>query len=186
MQQLDRFCLPSGFRGRNGLWCQIWWLVQACFFSTSPQFMYGWRRFLLRAFGAKIGRGVIIRPSVRITYPWKLSIDDYAWVGDNVELYTLADIYIGKNSVISQRSYLCTGSHYLHKTNFEIYAKPIVINDGVWLATDVFVAPGITVGENAVVGARSSVFSDVEAGFIYFGSPARRARKRIFDCNVDV
>lgn len=181
MQRLDLFRLPSGFRGRSGGWCQLWWIVQACLFATSPQFMYGWRRFLLRAFGAKIGHGVIVRPSVRVTYPWKLSIGDHAWVGDQVELYTLGEITIGAHAVVSQRSYLCTGSHDPHSRSFRIYSKPVVVEEGAWLATDVFVAPGVTIGRNALIGARSSVFSDAKPEFIYFGSPARPVRERRFE-----
>lgn len=183
MQQLDKFELPLGFRGRSGAWCQLWWVVQSCLFSTSPQFMYGWRRFLLRAFGAKVGRGVVIRPTVRVTYPWKLSVGDYAWIGDHVELYTLGDISIGAHAVISQRSYLCTGGHDPASRTFRIFAKPIVVEDGVWVATDVFVGPGVTIGKSALIGARSSLFSDAEANFVYVGSPAKKVKPRTFDDN---
>lgn len=181
---LSRFRLPAGFRGRGAVAVQLWWIVQCCLFSASPQFMYGWRRFLLRLFGAKIGCGVIIRPSVRVTYPWKLTIGDYAWVGDQVELYTLGEIRIGAHAVVSQRSYLCTGSHDPASPSFRIFAKPVVVEDGAWVATDVFVAPGVTIGRNAVIGARSSVFSDAKANFIHMGSPARPVRERVFDEDV--
>lgn len=181
MQHLDKFELPVGFRGRSGAWCQLWWLVQFCLFATSPQFMYGWRRFLLRAFGAKIGKGVIIRPSVRVTYPWKLSLGDYAWIGDDVDLYTLDEITIGAHAVVSQRSYLCTGSHDPASRTFRIYAKPIIIEEGAWVATDVFVGPGVTIGRNALIGARSSLLKDAEPDFIYFGSPAKKIKPRIFE-----
>lgn len=181
MQDLSRFVLPSAFRGRGAFNVQLWWLIQSCFFSTSPQFMYGWRCFLLRLFGAKIGRNVLIRPSVRVTYPWKLTICDYAWVGDQVELYTLGEITIGAHAVVSQRSYLCTGSHDPASRSFRIFAKPIVIEEGAWLATDVFVAPGVTIGRNALIGARSSVFADAKADFVHVGSPAKPVRERVFE-----
>jgi len=180
MQQLDKFELPSGFRGCSGAWCQLWWIVQACLFSTSPQFMYAWRRLLLRAFGATIGKGVIIRASARITYPWKLTIGDHAWIGDHVDLYTLGKISIGAHAVVSQRSYLCTGSHDPASRKFQIFTKPIVVEEGAWIGADVFVGPGVTIGRNSLIGARSSLFSDTEADFVYFGSPARKIRSRIF------
>lgn len=183
-QRLDRFELPPDFRGRSGLWCQVWWLVQSCLFATSPQFMYGWRRFLLRAFGAKIGQRVIIRPSARVTYPWKLTVGDYAWIGDHVDLYTLGEITIGAHAVISQRSYLCTGSHDLASRTFHIYAKPVVVEDGAWVATDVFVGPGVTVGRNAIIGARSSLFTDAEPDFVYIGSPACKIKPRKFEPEI--
>lgn len=178
-QNLKKFSVPSGFRGRSGILVQLWWLVQSTLFRWSPQFMYGWRRFLLRCFGARIGNRVIIRPSVTITYPWKVTIGDYSWVGDDVVLYSLGEITIGNNSVVSQKCYLCTGSHDYQKESFDIFAKPIVIADQVWLATDVFVAPGVSVGEGALVGSRSSVYHNLPAGMICIGSPAKPLKPRI-------
>ncbi|MCB1658236.1 MAG: putative colanic acid biosynthesis acetyltransferase [Pseudomonadales bacterium] len=177
-QNLAIFKVPSGFRGRSALMVQLWWLVQATLFAASPQFLYGWRRFLLRLFGANIGKGVIIRPTARITYPWKLTIGDYAWIGDNVELYTLGDITIGNHAVVSQRSYLCTGSHDYKSTTFDIYAKPIIVEDEAWIATDVFVAPGVTIGSGAVIGARSTVLESMPQGMICAGYPAKPIKPR--------
>jgi putative colanic acid biosynthesis acetyltransferase WcaF len=148
------------------------------FFATSPQVFYGWRRFLLRFFGADIGDNVIIRSSVRITYPWKVKIGDYSWIGDDVVLYSLGEIEIGKNTVVSQRSYLCTGSHDYCKIDFPIYSKKILVEDECWLATDVFVGPGVIIKKGAVVGARSSVFSDLNSNSVYVGSPVRFVKKR--------
>lgn len=179
MQNLDQFKLPPNFRGRSCLTVQLWWLVQALFFKTSPQILYGWRSFLLRLFGAKIGRNVIIRPTVTITYPWKVNIGDYSWVGDDVVLYSLGEIEIGNNVVISQKSYLCAGSHDYKKPDFPIFAEKITIEDECWLATDVYVAPGITIGKGTVVGARSSVFKNLPAGKVCFGSPAVVVKDRV-------
>jgi putative colanic acid biosynthesis acetyltransferase WcaF len=141
--------------------------------------MYGWRRFLLKLFGAKIGKSVIIRPSVKITYPWKLSIGDHSWIGDDVDLYNLGEIQIGANAVVSQKSYLCTGGHDYQSVPFDIYAKPIVVEDEAWIATDVFVAPGLTIGRGAVVGARSTVLTDIPSGMVCVGEPAKPIKKRI-------
>jgi putative colanic acid biosynthesis acetyltransferase WcaF len=152
--------------------------VQATLFSLSPQFMYGWRNFLLRLFGCRLGEDVIIRQSVRITYPWKVTIGSRAQIGDHVELYSLGPITIGHDAVISQRSYICTGSHDHRSPAFDIYAQPIVIQDQVWLAADCFVYPGVTVGQGAVVAARSTVIDDVEPYSIYAGSPATRRGPR--------
>jgi putative colanic acid biosynthesis acetyltransferase WcaF len=174
MYNLKEFQLPSGFRGKNGLIVQIWWLVYFFLFKPSPQIMYGWRRFLLRIFGAKIGKKVIIRPSCQVTYPWKLEIGDYSWIGDDVILYTLGEIKIGNNTIISQRSYLCTGSHDYTKTNFPIFAKQICIHDSCWLAADVFVAPGVQIVDQVVVGARSSVFKSILEKGVYKGNPLQK------------
>lgn len=178
-QKLDKFEMPKGFRGRGAITVQFWWIVQSTLFACSPQFAYKWRNALLRLFGAKIGKNVIVRPSVRTTYPWKLTIGDNAWVGDNVELYTLGEITIGKDAVVSQRSYLCTGSHDHKSEAFDIYAKPVVIEDEAWVATDVFIAPGVTIGKGAVVGARSSVYKNMPSGMICTGSPAKPVKPRL-------
>jgi len=178
-QDLSRFQMPDNFRGKSGLYVQLWWVVQALLFHPSPQIFYGWRRFLLKCFGAKIGNGVIIRPSARITYPWKLTVGDYAWIGDDVVLYTLGEIHIGAHAVVSQRSYICTGSHDYKKDTFDIFSKPIVIEQECWLATDVFIGPGVTIGKGMVIAARSSVYKDIIAvPGIYKGNPVQRVGDR--------
>jgi putative colanic acid biosynthesis acetyltransferase WcaF len=172
-QRMELFRVPPGFRGRSAAFVQLWWIVQGSLFALSPQVMYGWRAWLLRLFGARIGKGVIIRSSVRITYPWKVKIGDYCHIGDNAELYSLGEIEIGDRVVVSQRSYICAGSHDYTSTAFDIFAKKISIGSEAWLATDVFVAPGVVIGRGAVIGARSSVFRDIPPGVICLGSPAK-------------
>ncbi len=102
VQDLRAFRLPPNFRGRPAWMVQLWWLVQATLFRLSPQICYGWRRFLLRLFGCKAGQGVRVRPTAEITYPWKVSIGDWSWIGDRVTLYSLGNIEIGDNVVVSQ------------------------------------------------------------------------------------
>ncbi|WP_407897033.1 putative colanic acid biosynthesis acetyltransferase [Ferrigenium sp. UT5] len=178
VQHLKSFQLPPGFRGRSAFVVQLWWLIQATLFACSPQFMFGWRRWLLQIFGANVGRGVKVRPSVKVTYPWKVIIGDFAWIGDDVVLYSLGEIEIGANAVVSQRSYLCAASHDFTQSDFPIESKKICISAYSWLATDVFVAPGVTIGEGAVVGARSSVFHDLPPMMVCFGSPAKPVKSR--------
>jgi putative colanic acid biosynthesis acetyltransferase WcaF len=177
-QDLSLFRLPNGFRGRSPFAVQFWWMVQASVFRWSPQFAYGWRRFLLRLFGAQIGEAVIIRPTATITYPWKLKIGDYSWIGDHVTLYTLGYITIGKHTVVSQGCHLCAADHDYEDLTFPIRAKSIVIGDEVWIASDVFVAPGVTIAEATVVGARSSVFRHLPAAMICLGHPCVPVRPR--------
>lgn len=174
IQDLSRFRVPPNFRGASAITVQLWWITQALLFHTSPQFLYSWRRALLRLFGAKIGRGVIIRPSVRVTYPWKLEIGDYSWIGDSVELYNLGNIRIGNHCVVSQYSYLCTGSHDFRSTTFDIFSKDITVLDEAWIAAGVFVHPGVTIGNGSVVGARSILSTDTEPMGIYVGQPATK------------
>jgi putative colanic acid biosynthesis acetyltransferase WcaF len=178
IQDLSKFKLPQNFRGRPAVVVQFWWLVQALFFRTSPQFAYGYRRWLLRRFGAEVGDGVIIRPSVTITYPWKLKIGNYAWIGDNVVLYTLGEISIGAHAVVSQLSYLCAGDHDYGDPEFAIRSRAIKVGDQAWIAADVFVAPGVTIGAGSVIGARSSVFRDMPAGMVCVGCPAKPVKRR--------
>lgn len=177
-QDLTKFSLPKSFRGRPGWYVQFWWIIQSVLFGTSPQFMYGWRRFLLRSFGAEIGKGVLLRPSVRTQFPWKVSIGDHSWIGDDAVLYSLGQISIGKNVVVSQKGYLCTGSHDYTETNFPIYFKAIHLEDECWLAADVFVGPGVRIGKGTVVGARSSVFKSLPPNKICIGSPVSIIRDR--------
>ncbi|UFH52248.1 putative colanic acid biosynthesis acetyltransferase [Spirosoma sp. KNUC1025] len=179
MQDLSKFNVPKNFRGRSGWYVQLWWIVRSMMFYTSPQLFYAWRRFILRIFGAKIGKNVNIRPSAQILYPWKLTIGDYSWIGEDVNLYNLDEIVIGNDVVISQKSYLCTGSHDYLSENFRIDISPILIEDKCWLATDVFVAPGVTIGYGSVIGARSSVFKSIPANKVCFGSPARPLKNRV-------
>lgn len=179
VQDLSRFSLPPGFRGRSAVVVQLWWIVQSTLFAMSPQFMFGWRRWLLRLFGARVGRGVLVRPSVRVTYPWKVTIGDHAWIGDDVVLYSLGEIEIGEHAVVSQRSYLCAASHDYQQPDFPIYAKKVTVDAEAWLATDVFVAPGVTIGKGTVVGARSSVFHDLPPMMVCMGSPAKPVKLRV-------
>ena len=177
-QDLSRFRASAAFRGRSGLVVLLWQTVQATLFGLSPQPLYGWRRWLLRLFGAEVGRGVLVRQSARVTYPWKVSLGDHCWIGDHAEVYSLGPIRIGAHAVVSQRSYLCAGTHDAGDIAFPLVAKPIVVEREVWIAADCFIAPGVTIGRGAIVAARSTVLGDVPGAVVVAGSPAtvRKAR----------
>ncbi len=177
-QDLSRFRVPAGSRGRSAVFVQLWWIVQALLVRPTPQVMYGWRRFVLRLFGATIGKGVLIRSSAQITYPWKVEIGDHAWIGDHVELYSISDITIGRSAVVSQYSYLCTATHDHKDITFPLREAPIHIGDEAWIAAHCYLAPGVTIGAGAVAGARSVVLDDVPAEAIVVGHPARIVGKR--------
>lgn len=178
-QDLSRFVMPPGFRGRHAVTVQLWWIVQATLFRWSPQAAYGFRRMLLRIFGAKVGRRVLVRPTAVITYPWKVQIGDFAWVGDNVHIYSLGDISIGSHSVVSQGTYLCGGDHDYRRIEFPIRGAGLKVGSGVWIATEVFVAPGVIISDGAVVGARSVVLENMPAHMICAGSPAKPIKNRV-------
>lgn len=160
-------------RGRSGWYILLWWLVQAIAFPLTPHSFHAARVSLLRLFGARIGKGVSIRPTARFTYPWKVYIGDYSWIGDDVVLYSLDKITIGKHCVISQKSYLCTGSHDPQDPAFGLKTAAIAIGNGAWVAADCFIAPGVQIGANAVIGARSNVLSNIPNQQVCWGSPCR-------------
>jgi putative colanic acid biosynthesis acetyltransferase WcaF len=177
-QDLSSFKVPKNFRGGNKFKVQLWDIVHFFLFRPSPQFMYGYRNFLLRIFGAKIGKKVLIRSSVKITYPWKLVIGDNTWIGEDCYIYNLENIHIGSNVSIAHRNFFNTGGHDYNKATFDIFAKPIKIEDEVWITSEVYISPGVTIFKGAVVGVRSVVFKDVTEGMVCYGNPAKIVKKR--------
>lgn len=165
-------------KGRNSLTILLWWLVQATLFRCSLHNMYRYRNFLLRLFGAKIGKGVRIRSTARFHYPWKIEIGEFSWIGDHAELYSLDKITIGSNCVISQYAHLCTGSHDVESESFNLIVKPIHIKNYAWIAADAFVGQGVVISEGSVIAARSSIYKDTEPWMIYMGNPAKKVKKR--------
>lgn len=163
-----------GSKAARLLWSVVWWLL----FRTSPRVFRSWRRWLLRVFGARIGRGVYVCPSARVWAPWNLEVGEYSWIGDDVNCYSVDKIVLGAHVVVSQYSFLCCGSHDTEDPTFSLVTAPIRIGVGAWIAADVFVAPGVTVGAGAVVDARSSVLRDVEPWTVVAGNPARFMRRR--------
>lgn len=178
-QDLKAFTVPATFRGKSKIVVQLWWVVQATLFAWSPQVMYGWRRFLLRLFGAKIGKGVLLRSTVKVTYPWNVEIGDYCWIGEDNVLYSLGKITIGSHVALAHKVYLNTGGHDYKKPTFDIFAEPVVIEDQCWLTNDVYVAPGVTIGKGSIIAARSSVLKDIPENKVCVGTPAKPIKDRI-------
>jgi putative colanic acid biosynthesis acetyltransferase WcaF len=178
-QDLSRFRLTEGWsRGRPQWVVQLWWVFDAMLVRPTPQAFYGWRRFALRLFGAKVGRSVVIRSGVRVTFPWKITIGDYCWIGDDATLYNLVDITIGAHSVISQGAYLCTGGHDYSDISFPVEMAPINVAPECWIAARAFIGPGVNIQHGAVVGACSVVLSDVPRATVVAGIPARKIGMR--------
>jgi putative colanic acid biosynthesis acetyltransferase WcaF len=151
-------------RGRPNWLILLWWFVQAIAFPLSLHFGHGVRNSLLRLFGAKIGKRVKIRPTVRFTYPWKVEIGDDSWIGDNVVIYSLDWIRIGRQCVISQKSYLCSASHDFSDPAFGLKLGAIAIGNGVWIAA-------VQIGANTVIGVRSTVLNSISAAQVAWGHP---------------
>lgn len=151
------------------VWAACWPL-----FRWSPRLLWGWRGFLLRLFGAKVGENVHIHPSVKIFIPWNLEIGDWSSVGFDALLYNLGPLKIGAKVTISQRAHLCGGSHDFRDTEMPLTKDPITVGDEAWICADAFVGPGVTVGSKAIVAARAVAVKDVEANAIVGGNPAKK------------
>ncbi len=139
---------------------------------------YGLRRRLLNLFGATIHPTARIRPSARISYPWRLKVGAHTAVGDNAILFCLGPVTIGDRATISQYAHVCSGSHDYTSRAMTLVTKPIVIEDDVWIAADVFVGPGVRIGKDSVVGARSTVLHSLPPGMICGGDNAKAIRPR--------
>lgn len=150
-----------------------WEILRGPLFGWTPRPLWGWRRMVLRAFGAQVGSEVHLHPSVRIAVPWNISIADHSAVGDRAILYSLGPIRIGARVTISQGAHLCAGSHDWRAPDMPLLKPAITVGDDVWLCADCFIGPGVTVGANAIVGARAVAMRDVEPGTIVAGNPAR-------------
>lgn len=168
---LRNYRVPHDERGKPSWIVILWWFVQAISFPLSLHNCNSFRCSLLRLFGAKIGIGVVIRPTARFTYPWKIKIDDYSWIGDDVVFYSIDQISVGAHCVISQKTYLCTGSHNINDSAFTLSKGPINIGNGTWIATDCFIAPGVSIGSNSAVGARSTVMKSIPTQKVAWGTP---------------
>jgi putative colanic acid biosynthesis acetyltransferase WcaF len=163
----------GGFqRGASPLKEAAWYLVRAAFFQTSLPWPSALRAALLRLFGAKVGTGVVIRSQVNITFPWRFSAGDHVWIGEEVLVLSLAQVTIESNCCISQRAFLCTGSHDFSSAAFTLRTKGITIREGSWVAAGAFIAPGVEVGPGSMVAAGSVVLGDVAPRVIVRGNPA--------------
>ena len=167
---------------KNKIGRLLWWWVYILLFRPSGMpfsFCYKWRNMLLRLFGAKIAKTAAVHASARIWAPWNLEMDEYACIDDNVDVYSVNRIVLGKHATVSQKAFLCTASHNIYSKEHELTNAPIVIGDNAWVAAGAFVGMGVVIGEGAVVGARAAVFKDVEAWSIVGGNPAVFIKKRI-------
>ena len=169
---------PSPHPIANRLARAAWGMTWTLLFRPSPRPLKGWRRLLLRAFGARIGRGAVVHASARIWAPWNLEMGTYSCLSDHVDCYSVAPVRIGAYATVSQYSFLCTASHDLDSPDMALTTAPIRIGDHAWVAADAFIGPDVVLGEGAVVGARSSVFRDVPAWAVVVGNPARAIRTR--------
>lgn len=173
----DTFLGPS-FSLKNRLMRALWGLVWFWIFRFVPVPFHAIRSSILRLFGASIGRGVHVYPRVRIWAPWNLIVGDEAGIANDVIIYSQGKISIGRRVVISQGSHLCSGSHDYEKCGMPLFVKDISIGDFSWITSEVFVHPGVSIGEGAVIGARSVVTKDVPPWSVWAGHPCKPIKLR--------
>jgi putative colanic acid biosynthesis acetyltransferase WcaF len=169
---------PSSHSARNKAARVLWGITWAVLFRCSPRIGFGWRRFLLRLFGATIGRNARISPSVKVWAPWNLTVGDEASIAHGVDCYCVDQLQIGSHATVSQYAFLCTASHDVADPHMRLITAPIHVADQAWICAGAFVGQGIIINEGAVVGARAVVTKSVEAWTIVAGNPARYIRKR--------
>jgi putative colanic acid biosynthesis acetyltransferase WcaF len=155
----------------------LWTIVEPVFFTFSPRIFYGWRNFILKVMGAKIGSQVKIFPSSRIMFPWLLEVGDHSVISWNVKIYNLGKITIGHDTVISQYAHLCGGTHDYQGLRFTLLRTGLTIGNHVWIAADAFIGPGVKINDGVVVGARAVVVKDVPGLTVVAGNPAKAIRK---------
>jgi putative colanic acid biosynthesis acetyltransferase WcaF len=170
--KLEMFDNSDFDRGAPGWKRGLWVIIRCVFFQNPCPWGSAFRAALLRAFGAKVGKGVGIGSNVNISFPWRLVVGDHVWIGDDVGILSLAQVTIESNVCVARRSFLCTGSHDLRREDFKLKVAPILIRTESWIAIGSLILPGVTIGEGAVVSAGSVVLQDVPANCLVRGNPA--------------
>jgi putative colanic acid biosynthesis acetyltransferase WcaF len=176
---LSRYSPGNFDRGAGRLKEALWLIVSLLLFRLCPFSFSALKRAVLRAFGARIGRNVTVKPQVKITFPWKLTVGDHVWLGEECWLLNLERITIGSNVCISQRAFLCTGNHNYQLPAFNLITQPVTVEDGAWIGAGAWVGPGVNVGNHAVLSAGSVATKNLEPGGIYRGNPAVRIKSRV-------
>jgi putative colanic acid biosynthesis acetyltransferase WcaF len=170
--ELSRYDNSDFDRGAPAWKEALWVFVRFVFFQNAFPWPSALRVELLRAFDARIGNGVVIRSNVNISFPWRLTVGNHVWIGEDVGILSLAQVTIGSNVCISQRAFLCAGSHDYRREDFKLVTCPITIHDGSWIAAMAFIGPGVEIGAGSVVAAGSVVFENVPPNSMVRGNPA--------------
>jgi putative colanic acid biosynthesis acetyltransferase WcaF len=172
MIELGRYNVEGFDRGASFLKEALWRGVQGLFFQPLWHMPSCVRVFWLRLFGAKIGERCVVRAGVNIHFPWRLEMGDDVWLGEEVMILSLARVQLGSSVCVSQRAFLCTGSHDFRRPTFDLMTKELVVENGCWVGAAAFVGPGVTVGAGSVIAAGAVVVRDVPTGHRARGNPA--------------
>lgn len=168
----------SWYKPGNPLKRLVWFLINAIFFKSLLNPFSGLKVFLLRLFGAKVGKGVVIKPNVNIKYPWKLIIGNYVWIGEEVWIDNLDEVVIGNNVCISQGAMLLCGNHNYKKTSFDLMVKPITLEEGVWVGAKAVVTQGVVCKSHSLLTVASVAIKTLDEYSVYQGNPALKIRER--------
>lgn len=169
----------SWYKPGGGLIGRILWFILNSLLLKSALPGSFWRRPLLRLFGAKIGKSVVLKPRISVKYPWNLSIGDHSWLGEKVWIDSLGKVRIGSHCCVSQGSILICGNHNYKKSSFDLMVQPITIGDGAWLGAASTIAPGTEIGTNCVLSIGSTAIGLLEPNAIYQGNPAVKIKERV-------
>jgi putative colanic acid biosynthesis acetyltransferase WcaF len=156
----------------------LWLVVEALVLLNPVVTSYGLKRAVLRLFGARVGRGVVVKPNVHVKYPWLLEIGDHAWIGERSWIDNFVEVRIGAHACVSQGAYLCTGNHDWSDPGMRRFVAPVVVGEGAWVGAFARIAPGVTVGDEAVVTLGSVLLEDAPPRGVYRGNPAVRVKER--------
>lgn len=177
--KVDLSAYKSDLNIEAGILTQIlWYYINAWIFNSYILPFYGIKRYLLKLFGAKIGKGVVIKPKVNVKYPWKLSIGDFSWIGENVWIDNLDEVKIGSNVVISQGALLLSGNHNYKSKSFDLITGKIILEDGVWIGARALVTGNVVCASHAVLSVNSVASQNLAPYTIYSGNPCTAIRKR--------
>jgi putative colanic acid biosynthesis acetyltransferase WcaF len=165
--------MPSYYSKKEILYRLIWAVIEPLFFTLSQRVLFGWRNFVLRCMGAQIGRRVQTFPTAKITFPWLLEVGDGSVISWHVRIYNLGKISIGSNTVVSQYSHLCGGTHDYEGEKFTLLRTGLQVGSNVWIGADAFVGPGVTINDGSVVAARAVVVKNVDSLTVVGGNPAK-------------
>lgn len=180
--KLSTFSLKNNIdKGAGPLKRIMWNYVNIIFLQSNWLPFSGIKAKLLRLFGAKIGKGVQIKPNVNIKRPWRLTIGDYCWIGEGVWIDNNADVVIESNCVLSQGVMILCGNHNYKKSSFDTFLQPVTIKEGAWICAKAVIAPGVTINTHAILGVGAVTTKDLEAYGIYSGNPAVKVKERVIE-----
>jgi len=175
--RLDLFANDDFDRGASHFKELAWLAIQGVLFASWLPGS-GWRVALLRLFGARLGIGIVIKPGVYVKFPWRLSIGNHCWIGERVWIDNIADVTLGDHVCISQGVYFCTGSHDWNSEEFDLIVKPIIVGSHAWVGAMSRIAPGVMIGEGAVLGLGSTATRSLPDWTIHYGTPALFVKSR--------